>query len=287
MTLREAITKARTEKRALGHFNFSNLEGFKAIVAAAKATGQPVILGLSEGERDFVGPATARAWVDAAKKELGLELFLNADHVHSLESAKVALAAGFDSITFDRGEIALDQNLAETKTVVELVKTSYPNVVVEGELGFIGHSSEILAAVPTGAAMSGAGLTSVADASTFATGAGVELLAPAVGNIHGIVSTGEPKLDIELIRAISTATGLPLVLHGASGNSTEDLQAAIAAGVTIIHLNTEVRRAWREGLAKALADQPNEVAPYKLSAGAVEAMTALITAKIKLFANLV
>ena len=286
MTLREAIIKARAEKRAIGHFNFSNLEGFKAIIAAAKATSQPVILGLSEGERDFVGPATARAWVDAAKKELGLELFLNSDHVHSLESAKVALAAGFDSITFDLVDKPLEQNIAETKAVVELVKASYPQVVVEGELGFIGHSSEILAEVPTGAATSGAGRTSVTDATTFVTGTGVELLAPAVGNIHGIVASGEPKLDIELISAISTATGLPLVLHGASGNSTEDLRATIVAGVTIVHLNTEVRRAWREGLAKTLSDLPNEVAPYKLSAGAVEAMTALITDKIKLFSGL-
>ncbi|OJI08855.1 MAG: tagatose-bisphosphate aldolase [Candidatus Vogelbacteria bacterium CG22_combo_CG10-13_8_21_14_all_37_9] len=285
ITLKETILKAHAEKRAIGHFNFSNLETFKAIVASAQATAQPVILGLSEGERNFIGPKTARALVDNAKQEFGLDLYLNADHVHSLESAKVALEAGFDSITFDRGEVSLEQNIIETKALIDLVRASYPNVLIEGELGFIGHSSEVLTAVPEGAAVSGLSLTTTVDAKRLVDETGIDFLAPAVGNIHGIVSTGEPKLDLDRIKDISLAIGRPLVLHGASGNSIADLEGAIKAGVSIIHLNTEIRLAWRDNLLKDLKALSNEVASYKLSAGAVEAMTALITAKIKLFAR--
>jgi fructose-bisphosphate aldolase class II len=221
--------------------------------------------------------------VDAIKKETGLDIFLNADHVHSLASAEEALAAGFDSVTFDRGELPLEQNIAETKAVVDLARQQYPGVLIEGELGFIGHSSEIIAEVPTGAAVAGDDLTTVADAVRFATETGIDLLAPAVGNIHGIVTAGEPQLDLTRLAEISQATGLPLVLHGGSGNTEADLAGAVAAGATIVHINTEMRRAWRAGLEAGLVASPTELAPYKLSSQAVEQMQAVIMAKIKLF----
>ncbi|MCL5733761.1 MAG: class II fructose-bisphosphate aldolase, partial [Patescibacteria group bacterium] len=117
---------------------------------------------------------------------------------------------------------------------------------------------------------------------------GVDLLAPAVGNIHGMVLGGnEPTLDIQRISEIKKAIGdTGIVLHGGSGTSDADFTNAIAAGISIIHINTEIRLAWRKGLEKYLTDYPKEIAPYKIFPGAVEEIKGVVFRRLKLFNNL-
>ena len=127
-------------------------------------------------------------------------------------------------------------------------------------------------------------LTKPEDAARFVKETGVDMLAPAVGNIHGMFANApEPALDIARIRAIRKAAGVPLVLHGGSGNTDEDFLAAIDAGVSIIHIRTELRVAWRMGLEKALKEKPEEIAPYKVLSTAVEAVKEIVDSKLKLF----
>ncbi len=152
-------------------------------------------------------------------------------------------------------------------------------MLVEGEVGFIGKSSKVLEKLPEGISK-----TNPDEAEGFVKATGVNLLAPAVGNIHGIVKTGEPKLDIELIKAIRERVSVPLVLHGASGNSDEDLKNAIRAGIRIIHINTELRLAYKRGVEEGI--KSGEVAPYKFMKEAVENMKEVAVKKLKLFNNL-
>jgi len=110
------------------------------------------------------------------------------------------------------------------------------------------------------------------------------MLAPAVGNIHGMLKGGSnPALNIPRIKAIADETKLPLVLHGGSGNSAQDFVAAIDAGVAIIHVNTELRVAYRDALAQELASNPNEIAPYRVFKPAVLAMEKLVEEKLRIF----
>jgi fructose-bisphosphate aldolase class II len=109
------------------------------------------------------------------------------------------------------------------------------------------------------------------------------MLAPAVGNVHGIVKTGEPALNINRIKEIKDSINLPLVLHGASGNSIEDINNAINAGISIIHINTELRVAFKNGLVKSLQEDPDQIAPYKYLKGARNAMQKVVEEKLKLF----
>lgn len=282
-TLREYVNDALERKVAIGHFNISNVEGFWSIVRAAKELNVPVIIGVSEGERSFMGVAQVKALVDSVK-ETGQPIFLNADHTYSFDKVKEVVDAGYDSVIFDGTELSFDENVATTKKCVEYAKSKNPNILVEGEIGFIGKSSKVLTEIPAGVKISEEFLTKPEEAKRFAELTGLDMLAPAVGNIHGMLAGGkDPALNIGRIRDISTAVKIPLVLHGGSGNSAEDFKAAIDAGVAIIHVNTELRVAFKDALEKELEAEPNEVSPYKIMKPSLEAMQAVVMEKLRIF----
>lgn len=286
-SLRETILDAKARKVAVGHFNISNIEGFWAIVGSAKALGVPVIVGLSEGERDFVGVRQAVALVKSVRQETGLPIYINADHTYSVDRVKEAIDAGFDAVIFDGAKLSLEENLSATKECVAYARSKNPEILVEAELGYIGSSSKVLDATPEGAALSEAELTKPEEAVSFLKETGVDLFSPAIGSIHGMLRlTNDPDLNIERIKAISAVVETPLVLHGASGLREENVKDAIAAGISVVHINTEIRVAYRDALKLSLQQNPDEVAPYKLMKPAVLAMQKVIEAKLKLFNNL-
>mgnify|MGYP003394088865 CR=1 FL=1 len=281
-SLRDVISDAASRGGVIWHFNFSELSALKAAARVVRELNVPIIMGLSEGERSFVGLREAVALIKSYRAE-GLRIYLNADHTRSFEKVKEAVEAGFDAVIFDGSGMPIEKNIYETKRVVEYVRMVNPRIIVEGELGYIGTKSEVLKKVPRGVQK-----TTVEEAIRFVKEMGVDMFAPAVGNVHGMLASGnEPKLDIPLIKKIKDALGqaqgrpVPLVLHGASGNSDSDIRAAIKAGITVIHINTEIRRTWREKLENSLKDMPDEVAPYKLLESSEEAIYILIKDKIE------
>lgn len=280
-TLKELLIENRAQKTAIGHFNISELGTLTAIANAARTLNVPVMIGTSEGEREFIGLKNAVALVKNLR-ESGVAVFLNADHTHSVEKAKAAIDAGYDEILFDGGALSFDENVKQTKEVVEYARSVNPNIVVEGELGYIGSSSEVHDELPEGAQIELKDLTTAGEAVRFVQATGVDLLAPAVGNFHGLIGTA-PKLTVnpDRIREIAEAVQIPLVLHGGSGTPDDILRAAVAAGVGIVHISTELRVAWRKGMEEALAKNPHEVAPYKLMAESIELVQALVMEKIK------
>src|SRR5262250_1561453 len=120
--LREVLEEAGKRRVAVGHFNFSELVVLKAAAEAASELGLPVVMGVSESERDFLGVREAVALVDTLRQATGLEIFLNADHTHSLAKAEEAARAGFDMVVFDSSEKPLEENIAATRRAVEAVK---------------------------------------------------------------------------------------------------------------------------------------------------------------------
>lgn len=281
MTLKEAIVKARGEKRAIGHFNISDIAALRAIVRAAGDLGVPVIVGTSEGEAEFVDIEVAVAMVKDMREETNQDIFLNADHFHSLEKVEEAVRAGYDSVIFDAAKLSLEENIQKTKEVVEKIKSIRQDVLVEGEVGYIGESSKVLDKLPDGV-----GVCKVEDVQRFVNETGVDLVAPAVGNIHGMLKGGgNPRLDIGLVKNIAENVTAPLVLHGGSGIRDEDFKVAIVAGISIVHINTEIRVAWREGMKRALKDK-EQIAPYKVFPGAEEAVYDVVSRRLKLFSGL-
>src|SRR6516164_2024762 len=279
-TLHDVLCEAQKNKVAVGHFNVSDLAGVKAVFESARQLSVPVIVGLSEGERAFMGVREAAAVLKALRQEHDYPVFLNADHTHSLASAEEAARAGFDSIVFDRSELPFNQNISETKSAVEALKAINPSILMEGE---IGTGSEIHDEAPQGLR-----LTTPEEAKQFAAATGIDILAPAVGNSHGLSRSmirgeAQKRLDIDRIAEIAKATGLFMTLHGASGTNDEDLRRAIQAGITEIHINTEVRLAWRRGLDTAFTKERDQIVPYKLLPAAVDAMKQVVSARLLLF----
>ena len=278
MSIIACLKEAAEKNIAIGHFNISDLVALRAIFEAAREMRVPVLIGTSEGERVFIGTRQAVALVKSLREEFNYPVFLNADHTHSFEKIKEAVEAGYDAVLFDGGKLPFEENIRETKRVVEYVKSVNPGIIVEGEIGYIGSSSEIISALPEGAAFRPEDLTSPEQAAQFVKETGVDLLAPAVGNVHGIVLpkgatvAEDPPLDIARIKAISEAVQIPLVLHGASGNTDDDIRNAIQSGVRIVHINTELRRAWRSGLEKGLKENLTSVTPYKVLGGSFSAV---------------
>jgi len=282
-TLREMLVEAQQNQVAIGHFSISDLTGLKAVFESARALDVPVIVGLSEGERAFMGAREAAAAVRVLRQDYDYPIFLNADHTHSLASAEDAARAGFDSIVFDRSELPFAQNIAETRRAVETLKAINPSILIEGEIGEIGTGSEIHEEAPQGLT-----LTTTEEAKEFASATGIDILAPAVGNTHGLSRSmvrgeAQKRLNIDRIGEIGKATGLFMTLHGASGTNDDDLRRAIRAGITEIHINTEVRLAWRRGLETAFAKERDQVVPYKLLPAAVDAMKQVVSARLLLF----
>ena len=282
--LRDVLQQAQKNGVAVGHFNVSDLVTLKAVFDAARELKVPVMVGVSEGEREFLGVRQIAALVRSLREEFDFPIFLNADHTHSLAKAVEAAKAGFDSIVFDLSALPFQENVQQTKEAIAALKAINPDILVEGEIGDIGTGSEIHDAAPD----LSRGLTSPEEAKRYVEATGVDILAPAVGNMHGMLKSmvqGETKkhLDIARIAAIKAATQIPLTLHGGSGTNDDDFRRAIAAGINIVHINTELRVAWRRGLEEGLAKKPDEVVPYKILPVAVEAVKQVALSRLRLF----
>ena len=289
MNLREILTKAIREHWSTGHFNASESDQMRAIVEAAKEVGTVAMIGTSEGEAKHLGYEVAIGIRDGLRKEFEIPVFLNADHHKSVEAAKIAIDAGYDSIHIDLSALPFEENAKGTKEIVEYARkvtsdTEQGTIInVEGELGYLRGDSKIQ---KEKIEIKPEDYTDPDQAADFVAETGINRLAIAVGNIHG-VSLDEPALDIDRIKQIRAKVpeSVALVLHAASGIPDDKIKAAIAAGIANIHINTDIRVAYTEALRKELSEKPDETTPYKLDEAARSAMKKVIKTKLILFGS--
>ena len=213
--LNDYLKEARIGGYAIGHFNFSTEDVLRGIVEASRDAGAPaVMVGTSEGEADFVGMYEAVAMVKAVAKHYHFPVFLNSDHFKSFDKCREAVDAGYDSILIDESKMSFADNISATKKVVEYAKSVNKDISVEGEIGYLRGSSEVQKKVE----ISSADYTKPEEAKEFVVKTGVDRLAVVFGNIHGIVTDQEEKLNIEHFKSIVAAVlDVFYVLHGASG----------------------------------------------------------------------
>lgn len=273
--------RAFKEKWAVPHFNFSSLPQLHGIVEGALALKAPVLLGTSENERKFFGLKEAVAIVKSLR-EKGAVVFLNADHCHSVESAKEAFDVGYDSIHIDLSQKSFEENVKGTKQVVEYIKSKRPEVEIEGELGYLVTSSSKVykeeIAIPEES------YTKTKEAIKFVQETGVDRLAPAVGTIHGIAAN-IPHLRFDLVEELRKALPdtVALVLHGGSGVGDKEMRRVIEMGCNNVHISTELRVAYTNALRKELKEHPDETTPYHYLKESQNAVKELVQEKLKLF----
>src|SRR5579864_3281372 len=126
--LRDVLNHAQEKRVAVGHFNIADLVLLKAVFSAARELSVPVLVGASEGERDFMGVRQIAVLVRSLREEFDFPIFLNADHTHSLSKAVQAAKAGFDAIVFDLSALPIEQNVRQTKQAVEALKAINPAI---------------------------------------------------------------------------------------------------------------------------------------------------------------
>ena len=281
MNLNDYLKQAKGGHYAIGHFNFATEDVLRGIIEASRDAGAPaVMVGTSEGEAGFVGLKEAVALVKAMREDLNYPVFLNADHFKSFEKCKEAIDAGYDSVIIDASKLLNEENIALTKQVADYARSVNPDISVEGELGYLRGSSEVQKKIE----ISSADYSKPEEVADFVSRTGVDRMAVVFGNIHGIVTDQEEKLDIKHFSKIVSAEPRPYyVLHGASGLKDEDVVASIRAGITNVHFNTELRVAYRNEIDKRFHAHPNETTPYKYLAPAVDEVKKLVAAKVHLF----
>ena len=157
-------------------------------------------------------------------------------------------------------------------------------MIIEAEVGYIGTSSKMLDEVPEDVSEV---LPTPKDVQNFIEQTGVHAVAPAVGNLHGMLKgRANPALNIELIKNIREAIGnAGMVLHGGSGLTDEDFQNAIQSGMNVVHINTEIRAAYRKGIETGLQANEEEIAPYRYLNYGQDAVYEVVKQRLALFSN--
>lgn len=279
----QILTDARTAEYAIGAFNASNMEMVQAIVRGAERRVSPVIVQTSEGAIEYADLDLLATIIATVAKASSIPVIMHLDHGKSIDMVKRCIEAGYTSVMIDRSTVPFEQNIKETKEVVEYAHTR--GVWVEAELGaIVGHEGvkEL-----RGGQTPDSFFTDPKQARQFIASTGVDALAVSVGTIHGAF-TGQEYIRFELLQEIQdTVPDIPLVIHGASGIASKHLQQACATHVCKVNVDTELRIAF-ERAAGAYFSTPTHDSydPRKILGPARNAMQMVVEEKIELFGSL-
>jgi fructose-bisphosphate aldolase class II len=282
---RSLMARSRAEGFAVGAFNVDNLETLLAIARAAQAMSAPAFIEASASEAAVLGLANLRAIVDNLNDELGVELYLNLDHAPTPDAAIAAIDAGFELVHIDVSQAdnhaSDDAIVAATRRVVAHARTT--GALVEGELRYLPGSSTVHQLPPDAEAVA-ASLSSPDSARAFVQATGIDTFAVGIGNLHGLYT--RPKaLDLDLLARIRAAVDACLSLHGGSGIADDTYAAAARAGISKINVNSELRCTYRTALEREFASHPHEFATVKLVGPVIDALQAVVEAKITAFGS--
>lgn len=269
-----SVAKARDFK-AIGSFNLHCLEMLPAFFKAAKATHSPLMIQISTGTAEYLG---YRLLVDSVRSLAASEdvpTCLHLDHCSDIASIETAIDAGFSSVMYDGSHLDMDENIANTRKVIDIARQR--NVSVEAELGAIGGSEDGKAVAEKDICF-----TAVEDAKRFVDETGVDMLAVSVGTVHGLY-TGKAHIQHQRLAEITAATHTPLVLHGGTGVSDEDMRRAVAGGIEKVNVGTEMNVQWVGRCKQTFEKGKVNDSVRKFLIPANNAVTEVLTEKIGLF----
>ncbi len=240
----EELREATAAGRALAAFSVYNLETTQAVVAAAERTGLPVLIQAGSSAFSYAGREPLAHIALEAAEASSVPIGVHLDHCRDLDELEACLELGYSSVMFDGSKLPLEENIELTRAAAERAHAA--GAWVEGELGGVPGEED------TSVSAMAAAMTDPTEAARFAAETGVDVLAVAVGNVHGLAA-GVTRIDLDRLAEVAEACPVPLVLHGASGVDRDVLRAAAAAGVVKFNVNTELRRAFFDALDRDLA----------------------------------
>ncbi len=281
INLKDLLAHARENKYAVGAFNITNLDLIDTLIDAAVEENSPIIMQIAEVHFRYlnfeeIGPAI----INAADK-VNIPICVHLDHGQSLQTVMRAIRAGFTSVMYDGSKYPLDENIAKTKEVVKLAHSV--GVSVEGEIGAVGGEAIGESAAIAHAAQKDL-FTKVEEAARFSKESGIDAVAIAIGNVHGLYK-GKPELDFERLNAIGQASKIPLVLHGGSGISDDDFRKAVSLGICKINFYTGISQDAVNRVREYLEQNPGAISYPDMINKAMEAAKETIKDRMRVFGS--
>lgn len=271
VTSGKMLTDAQKGGYAVGAFNAENMEMVKAIIKAAEELKAPVMIQTTPSTVKYGTLETYAAIVSAEAKKASVPVCLHLDHGNSFELTVQAIKAGYTSVMIDGSHEDFEGNIAVSKKVADVAKAV--NIPVEAELGKVGGKEDDLEAEADTN-------TDPQQAKEFVERTGVDSLAVAIGTAHGFY-VGTPVLDKERLTEIRQVVDIPLVLHGASGLSDEDVRDCVKRGICKVNFATELRAAYTAAGKKLLEEKPETIDPKALGKVGMAAVTELVKGRMK------
>lgn len=265
------LLDAQKRGYAVGAFNCENMEMVKAIIAAAEELRAPVMLQTTPSTIRYASPDMYAAMVAAEAKHASVPVCLHLDHGSSFELAVQAIKAGYTSVMIDGSKLPFEENIALSKRVADVAAAV--GIPCEAELGKVGgKEDDLVADADTN--------TDPMEAKTFVERTGVTSLAVAIGTAHGFY-VGTPVLDKERLSEIRKVVDIPLVLHGASGLSDQDVMDCVARGICKVNFATELRKAFTDACRKVAEDDPKAFDPKVFCKAGMAAVKELVMGRMK------
>ena len=271
------LDKAKDEHYAVGGFNFNNLEFLQGIIEGAVEMKSPLILQAASSQIDYMGANYVVGLVEAALKDIDIPVSLHLDHGGSLETVMKCIELGFSSVMFDGSKYPYRENIRLTKKVVEIAHDK--GISVEAELGKIGGTEDDVSVD-----LKSASFTDPDEAAEFVEKTGIDALAISIGTAHGVYK-GIPKLDFERLKIINSRLDIPLVLHGASGVSDEDIKKAVSLGINKVNIHTDYMLVFTKAIKDLFETNPEVYDLREYCALGKEAIKLKAIEKIKLLGS--
>ena len=271
VTSEKMLLDAQKRGYAVGAFNCENMEMVKAIIAAAEELRAPVMLQTTPSTVRYASLDMFAAMVAAEAKRSTVPVCLHLDHGSSFELAVQAINAGYTAVMIDGSKLPFEENVAVSRRVADVAAAV--GIPVEAELGKVGgKEDDLVADADTN--------TDPIEARDFVQRTGVTSLAVAIGTAHGFY-VGTPVLDKERLSEIRKVVDIPLVLHGASGLTDEDVRDCVARGICKVNFATELRKAFTDACRKVAEDDPAAFDPKVFCKAGMAAVKELVMGRMK------
>ena len=270
VTTEKMLCNAQKNGYAIGAFNVENMEMAQAVIAAAEELQAPVILQTTPSTVNYASLPLYFANIAALAKESCIPIAIHLDHGNSFSLCARALRAGYTSVMIDGSKLPLEENIILTKQVANMCAAA--GVPVEGEIGRVGGKEDDTESADMG-------YTIPEEAVRFEKESGLFSMAVGVGTAHGFY-TETPVLNKELISTLRGMLCSPMVLHGASGLSQEDIRDCIRRGICKVNFATELRAAFTQGVKQVLHDHPNVFDPKVYGKVARDSVKELVKTRI-------
>ena len=272
VTSKQMLLDAQKGHYAVGAFNAENMEMVQAIIAAAEELRAPVMIQTTGGTLKYASPELFVGMVRAVSEKATVPVCLHLDHGPSFDTAAKCLRAGYTSVMIDGSKLPYEENIEFSKKVIDMAHAM--GVPAEAELGKVGGKEDDT--VSDGKDI----YTDPQEAKEYAERTGVDSLAVGIGTAHGFYK-GIPVLDVDRLSEIAAVVDVPLVLHGASGLTEDQVRECVKRGICKVNFATELRKAYTDAVEAYIEKDPKVYDPKKYQAAGREAVKAQVEVRMR------